>query len=62
MENVIELKTYWNEIIWKLKQKFSLLPVNELICIEGKHDESLGKLQVIFGKTKEEMNHLISNL
>jgi hypothetical protein len=62
MENIIDLKTNWNEAILKLKQKFSLLPIVDLIYVEGKQDESYGKLQAIFGKTKEEMNKLISDL
>ena len=62
MENLIDLKTNWNEMIWKLNQKFTLLPVAELAYIEGKHDESFNKLQVIFGKNKEDMNKLISGL
>ena len=62
MENIIDLKTNWNEAIIKLKQKFSLLPVVDLIYIEGKQEESYGKLQIIFGKTREEMHKLISDL
>jgi hypothetical protein len=62
MENLIELKTNWNEAIKKLKQKFSLLPIHDLVYVDEKHDEAFGKLQVIFGKTKEDMNDLISGL
>jgi hypothetical protein len=62
MENLIELKANWNEMIWKLKEKFSLLPTAELAYVEGKQNESFNKLQVIFGKSKEDMNKLISNL
>jgi hypothetical protein len=62
METLIEPKTNWNEMIRKLKQKFNLLPITELAYVEGKQNESFNKLQVIFGKSKEDMNALISNL
>jgi hypothetical protein len=62
MDNGIALKANWNEVIWKLEQKFNLLATHGLIYVEGKHDESFGKLQVIFGKSKKEMHKLISTL
>jgi len=52
----------WNEIKGKLKQKFSMLTDNDLLFIEGKQDEMLGRLQVKLGKTKEEIHKLIASL
>jgi uncharacterized protein YjbJ (UPF0337 family) len=60
--NNIELKGNWNEIKGKLKQKFATLTDNDLLLIEGKQDEMLGRIQAKLGKTKEEIKSLISGL
>ena len=62
MANIIELKGNWNEQKGKLKQKFATLTDNDLLFADGKKDEMLGKLQVILGKTKEEMHKIIESL
>jgi len=62
MKNITEIKGNWNEIKGKLKQKFSLLTDNDLMLVEGKQDEMLGRLQVKLGKTKEEIHTLIAKL
>jgi len=62
MKNTIELTGNWNEIKGKLKQKFSFLTDDDLLLVDGKKDELLGRLQVRLGKTKEEIRHLISGI
>ena len=62
MENPTELKGNWHEIKGKLKQKFALLTDNDLLLIEGKQEELLGRLQVKLGKTKEEIQKIIYEL
>jgi len=62
MSNITELKGNWNETKGKLKQKFAELTENDLLLVEGKQDEMLGKLQVKLGKTKEEIHKLIQGL
>jgi uncharacterized protein YjbJ (UPF0337 family) len=62
MKNITEIKGNWNEIKGKLKQKFSMLTDNDLLFIEGKQDEMLGRLQIKLGKTKEEIHKLIATL
>ena len=62
MKTVIEFKGDWNEIKGKLKQKFALLTDNDVLLVEGKQDEMLGRLQVKLGKTKEELHALIEGL
>jgi len=62
MTNIIELKGNWNEQKGKLKQKFATLTDNDLLFADGKKDEMIGKLQVILGKTKEEMLKIIESL
>ena len=62
MKNQIELKGNWNEVKGKLKQQFAILTDDDLLLIEGKEDELLGRLQVKLGKTKEAVRKLISEL
>ena len=62
MKNLTELKGNWNEISGKLKQKFALLTDNDLLLIEGKQEEMLGRIQVRLGKTKEELQSIIESL
>ena len=57
-----EFKGNWNEAKGKLKQKFAMLTDNDLLLIEGKQDELIGRLQVNLGKTKEEISKIISEL
>ncbi len=62
MKNVNELKGNWNETKGKLKEKFAILTDNNLLLINGKQDEILGRIQLKLGKTKEEVQKLISEL
>ncbi len=62
MEKLTKIKGSWNETKGKLKQKFAMLRDSDLLLIEGKQDEMLGRLQVRLGKTKEEIYKLISEL
>ena len=62
MKNTDELKGSWNEQKGRLKQKFAMLTDSDVLLVEGKQDEMLGRLQVKLGKTKEEIYKLISEL
>jgi uncharacterized protein YjbJ (UPF0337 family) len=62
MKNAMELKGNWNETKGKLKQKYAELTDNDLLLVEGKQEEMLGRLQIKLGKTKEELHKLISGL
>lgn len=62
MKNSTELKGDWNETKGKLKQKFALLTDNDVMLIEGKKEEMLGRLQIKLGKSKEELHKIISEL
>ncbi len=53
---------YLNETKGKMKQKFAILTENDLMLVEGKQDEILGRLQFQMGKPKEEILKLISQL
>ncbi len=52
----------WNETKDRLKQKFALLTNSNVLLIEGKQDKVLSRLQVKLGKTKEEIQKLISEI
>jgi uncharacterized protein YjbJ (UPF0337 family) len=62
MKNLIEYKGNWNETKGKLKQRFAMLTNNDLLLVEGKQEELLGRLQAKLGKTREELQKLISEL
>jgi uncharacterized protein YjbJ (UPF0337 family) len=57
-----KVKGNWNELKGKLKQQFAVLTDNDLMYDEGRKDEMLGKLQIKLGKTKEELNNIISSI
>lgn len=62
MKNLTELKGSWNVTKGKLKQKFALLTDSDVLLVEGKQDEMLGRLQAKLGKTKAEIQKIISEL
>jgi uncharacterized protein YjbJ (UPF0337 family) len=62
MTNITELKGSWNETKGKLKQKFAMLTDNDLLLVEGKNEELIGRLQTKLGKTKEQIHKIISEL
>jgi len=62
MENLTELKGDWNLIKGKLKQKYAILTDRDLLLLEGKQDEMLGRLQIALGRTKEEIHKIISEI
>jgi len=60
--NTKGLKGNWEQQMGKLKQKFAILTDNDVLLLEGKKEEMLGKLQIKLGKTKEELQKIISEL
>jgi uncharacterized protein YjbJ (UPF0337 family) len=62
MKTTTELKGNWNETKGKLKQKFVILTDNDLLLLEGKQEELLGRIQKKLGKSKEELSKIISEL
>ena len=55
----LQFKGSWNEVKGKLKQKYGDLTDDDLIFVEGKEDELLGRLQQRLGKSKEELRREI---
>ncbi|MFY9309749.1 MAG: general stress protein CsbD [Bacteroidia bacterium] len=60
MKNENELKGNWYEIKGKLKQKFALLTDMDLVLQEGKQEIILGRLENKLGRTKAEIQQIIS--
>lgn len=60
--NKLKIKGNWNEVAGKLKQQYANLTDDDVLFIEGKEEEFLGRLQKKLGKTKGEIRKLISKL
>jgi uncharacterized protein YjbJ (UPF0337 family) len=60
--NKIKMKGTWHEIKGKLKQKFAILTDDDLLLVEGKEEELLGRIQKKIGKSKQELRDLISKM
>ena len=60
--NTTELTENWNQTKGKLKQLFAILTDSDLLLVEGKHDELIGRLQSKLGKTKEEIHKILAEL
>jgi len=52
----------WNVLKGKLKQKFGNLTDDDLMYIEGKEDELIGRIQKKIGSTKKQIEELLSKL
>jgi uncharacterized protein YjbJ (UPF0337 family) len=60
--NTTEIAGNWETIKGKLKQKFAQLTDDDVLLLEGKKEEMMGKLQLKLGKTKEELHKIITEL
>jgi uncharacterized protein YjbJ (UPF0337 family) len=60
--NKKEGKERWNEQKGKLKKMFAILTDDDLLFEESKKDEMLGRLQIILGKSKEELHRMIDDV
>ena len=58
----LEIKGSWNDVKGKLKQKYAQLTDDDLLFVEGKDDELLGRLQQTLGRTKEQIRADIAAL
>jgi uncharacterized protein YjbJ (UPF0337 family) len=60
--NTTEMKGNWEQQKGKLKQRFAELTDDDLMFLEGKKDEMLGKIQIKLGKSKEDLKKILENL
>ncbi len=56
------LNGYWNEVKGKAKQKYAHLTDDDLLYIEGKEDELIGRLQLKINKNRIEMVDWLNSL
>jgi uncharacterized protein YjbJ (UPF0337 family) len=59
--NTLEIKGDWNITKGKLKQKWASLTDNDLQYVEGKYDETLGRIQKRTGETREAVEKAIKD-
>jgi uncharacterized protein YjbJ (UPF0337 family) len=52
----------WNDQMWKLKEKFSILTDKDLRFEQGKLDEMVSRIQMKVGKTRHEIYQLITKI
>jgi uncharacterized protein YjbJ (UPF0337 family) len=57
-----DLKETWEEQKKHLKQKFSELTDTDLLFLKGKEEEMITRLQIKFGKTRQELYQIINGL
>jgi uncharacterized protein YjbJ (UPF0337 family) len=62
MKDLTHLDGNWKVTKGKLKQKFAMLTDDDLLLVEGKQDELIGRLEVKLGKTKDEVRRIIYGL
>ena len=60
--NKLSIKGNWNEKKGKLKQQFSKLTDDDLMFVEGKEEELIGRIQKRLGKSKDEVKELINKI
>jgi len=58
----LSIKGNWNEIKGKLKQKYANLTDDDLLFVEGKEDEVLGRIQQRTGQEKEALRKEIESM
>ena len=54
-EDKLQLKGKWNQLKGAVKQEWADLTDDDLLYVEGKEDELLGRIQEKTGKAKEEL-------
>lgn len=55
-------KGNWDMIKGKLKQKYADLTDDDLMFVEGKEEETVGRLVKKLGKTRDEVEKLLKEL
>ena len=58
----LEIKGNWNVVKGKLKQEYGELTDDDLVYVEGKEDELLGRIQDKTGKSRDELVKKIKTL
>ncbi|MFO0357285.1 MAG: CsbD family protein [Sphingobacteriaceae bacterium] len=56
------IKGNWDELKGKLKQKYAKLTDDDLLFVEGKEEELLGRLEKKLGQSKEDLRNALEKL
>ncbi|MCF3648234.1 CsbD family protein [Synoicihabitans lomoniglobus] len=59
--NKLIAKGNWNVAKGKLKQKYGELSDDDLAYVEGKEEETIGRIQKTTGATREEIEKVIND-
>ena len=59
--NTLEIKGDWNIITGKLKQKWAKLTDADVLFVEGKEEELLGRIQKATGETREAVEKVVKD-
>ena len=59
---ILEYKGNWNEVKRKLKERFYSLTDNDMLIIEGNHNEILNRIGIKIGKNKAQLQEIIKGL
>lgn len=62
MKFILKLTGNLNELKGKLKQKLALITNNDLLLIDGKQDEVIGRIQAKLRKPKQDVLNYIAQL
>ena len=62
METKTLIKGNWDILKGKLKQKYAKLTDDDLLFVEGKENELLGRLEKKLGIAKDEIRNVIEKL
>jgi uncharacterized protein YjbJ (UPF0337 family) len=62
MSNKAIIKGNWNELKGKLKKKYADLTDDDLLYVEGREDELLGRLQKRLGKSDLEVKRILRDI
>jgi uncharacterized protein YjbJ (UPF0337 family) len=57
--NTLEIKGDWNIIKGKLKQKWAKLTDDDLVYVEGRRDELIGRLQKRTGESRDAVEQAV---
>jgi uncharacterized protein YjbJ (UPF0337 family) len=52
----------WDQLKGKLKQQYASLTDNDLLFVEGKDEELMGRISARIGQTKDQVRTLIGKL
>nr|CAA6830092.1 MAG: Unknown protein [uncultured Thiotrichaceae bacterium] len=60
--NIADIEANWNQIKGSVKEQFGKLTDDDIMQIEGKSDQLLGKLQERYNMTLEEAEAAIADM